>query len=331
MNQLSILISYFSKHNHEIMTFEKLQEIINFDECSKNERTEIYKYVLQHNNETIEFHRRELKKNNTAKTLITFTPVIEEKQTIQQLKKDDSEVPVVVHTYLSFFKATMSDTELERIVNEIYAHPLADTIISNVLLHLNGEKASIIKLLHDANCEESDAQYLRAEIEEIDKKIEIIESAEIKEESVEIKEEIGNVVLFVLPSGNIALEKDLNAIKSNLYNDVTYYQDIIELLEAVKTGRFLSPKKLQDLGNNFEDRNGQCRLTFVLYNNMCIITSLFIKKSDCDVGTYSTLKARAKMFNQVKDVITPNENDINVINGMIEELTNAISKKVKND
>ena len=123
--------------------------------------------------------------------------------------------------------------------------------------------------------------------------------------------------------------KDLEYIKDSFYNETEYYQDLLQLFEAIKTGNFLSVKKLHGI-DSYEDRNYQFRLSFSYYKGMIVLTSLFVKKSDCDTGVYTTLKSRLKVFNKVKDDISPTEEDMQILDGIIADLKETLSKRGAN-
>lgn len=324
MKGLSSVINYINSKIKEFVSADEIKNIVNLDELETNEVVEIFRALINHNRNVNSFLQDEAKKQETNKPWIQFNGYKPKNDEIlvQKRTKTTNEAEL----YIELFKVHLDESDLEQILAEIYSLSNADEIILELLLYLNNEKSSIIKMMYNSTDSE-DHDFLTNEITEIDNKIAAIQAyaIETSEEVVEIPRNTP-ITLLRLPSGKIGLLKDIEAIMNSFYNETEYYKDLLELLEAIKTGNFISVKKLHGI-DSYEDRNYQFRLSFSYYKGMIVITSLFVKKSNCDTGVYATLKSRLKVFNKIKDTIVPNEEDIQTLDTVITDLKEALSKR----
>lgn len=324
MKRLSQVINYINNKIKEFVTIEEINTIVNFDELSQNEIVEIFRAIINHNRNINNYLQEETEKNKTHESWLQFNGYHPQKEITNAPKthKNTNEAEF----YIELFKSHLNNEEITQILSEIYNLNNAEQIILELILYLQNEKTSIIKMLYETKDQE-DQILLNDELREIDNKIATIQSYSLEtlEENIEMPKN-APIVLLRLPSGNIGILKDIASIKDSFYNEPEYYQDLLELLEAVKTGKFISIKKLRGI-DSYEDRNYQIRLSFSFYNGMIILTSLFVKKSDNDAGVYSTLKSRLKLFNRTKNSIVPNEEDIQILDSIIADLKTSLSKR----
>lgn len=322
MNSLAVIMKYL-KNNKELVTIEQIKHLFDWNNTNSKEMREIYRAIINHNQNILYERKEERKRALKATTYITFKGYAEDevvsKNNVPKKEPDISK-------YLELIKKELTQEQFEQILEEIYTSNNNSFIISELLLYLNNEKASILKLKYEANDPE-DAIFLEEEINKIDEKISRIQTynLDISEEKNNIPE-INNIALLRLPSGNVALLKDIENIKSIFYNETSYYQDLLILLESIRNGNFNDVKKLQGI-DSYEDRKWQFRLSFSYYKGMIVLTSLFVKKSNRDAGVYSTLKARLKIFNNIKDKIVPTDEDLEILDSIIKDLKDSLNKR----
>lgn len=322
MNSLAVIMKYL-KNNKELVTIEQIKHLFDWNNTNSKEMREIYRAIINHNQNILYERKEERKRALKATTYIAFKGYAEDeivsKNNVPKKEPDISK-------YLELIKKELTQEQFEQILEEIYTSNNNSFIISELLLYLNNEKASILKLKYEANDPE-DAIFLEEEINKIDEKISRIQTynLDISEEKNNIPE-INNIALLRLPSGNVALLKDIENIKSIFYNETSYYQDLLILLESIRNGNFNDVKKLQGI-DSYEDRKWQFRLSFSYYKGMIVLTSLFVKKSNRDAGVYSTLKARLKIFNNIKDKIVPTDEDLEILDSIIKDLKDSLNKR----
>lgn len=322
MNSLAVIMKYL-KNNKELVTIEQIKHLFDWNNTNSKEMREIYRAIINHNQNILYERKEERKRALKATTYITFKGYAEDeivsKNNVPKKEPDISK-------YLELIKKELTQEQFEQILEEIYTSNNNSFIISELLLYLNNEKTSILKLKYEANDPE-DAIFLKEEINKIDEKISRIQTynLDISEEKNNIPE-INNIALLRLPSGNVALLKDIENIKSIFYNETSYYQDLLILLESIRNGNFNDVKKLQGI-DSYEDRKWQFRLSFSYYKGMIVLTSLFVKKSNRDAGVYSTLKARLKIFNNTKDKIVPTDEDLEILDSIIKDLKDSLNKR----
>ena len=322
MNSLAVIMKYL-KNNKELVTIEQIKHLFDWNNTNSKEMREIYRAIINHNQNILYERKEERKRALKATTYITFKGYAEDKIVSKNnVPKKDPDIS----KYLELIKKELTQEQFEQILEEIYTSNNNSFIISELLLYLNNEKASILKLKYEANDPE-DAIFLEEEINKIDEKISRIQTynLDISEEKNNIPE-INNIALLRLPSGNVALLKDIENIKSIFYNETSYYQDLLILLESIRNGNFNDVKKLQGI-DSYEDRKWQFRLSFSYYKGMIVLTSLFVKKSNRDAGVYSTLKARLKIFNNIKDKIVPTDEDLEILDSIIKDLKDSLNKR----
>lgn len=322
MNSLAIVIKYL-KSNKNLVTIEQIKHLLNWDSINAKEQREIYRVIINHNQTILYEQKEEAKKALKVTNYISFKEYVDNDEVN---KKSPYKKEPDISKYLELIKKELSQEQFEQILEEIYKSSNNSFIISELLLYLNNEKTSILKLKYEASDPE-DTIFLEEEINKIDEKIELIQSynLDISEEKNNIPE-INNIALLRLPSGNIALLRDIENIKSFFYNESSYYQDLLILLESIRNKNFNDVKKLQGI-DSYEDRKWQFRLSFSYYKGMIVLTSLFVKKSNRDAGVYSTLKARLKIFNKTKDKIVPNAEDLEILDNIIKDIKDSLNKR----
>lgn len=322
MNSLAVIMKYL-KNNKELVTIEQIKHLFDWNNTNSKEMREIYRAIINHNQNILYERKEERKRALKATTYITFKGYAEDEIVS---KNNVSKKEPDISKYLELIKKELTQEQFEQILEEIYTSNNNSFIISELLLYLNNEKTSILKLKYEANDPE-DAIFLEEEINKIDEKISRIQTynLDISEEKNNIPE-INNIALLRLPSGNVALLKDIENIKSIFYNETSYYQDLLILLESIRNGNFNDVKKLQGI-DSYEDRKWQFRLSFSYYKGMIVLTSLFVKKSNRDAGVYSTLKARLKIFNNIKDKIVPTDEDLEILDSIIKDLKDSLNKR----
>lgn len=323
MNNLKEVLNYIRK-SKEIITIDNLKTLVDFNALTEKELIEIFRAIIKHNDDVIKTRRSEIKHSQKSCEIIKFEGFEKDND------KKENPITPTIDIEISKFIATLNDAKSEAemlsLLERIHNENNPSQIISKLLLHLFNEKAAAISLLHNVDNSE-EQEILRDEITIIDTKIAMIQTYNIGTLEEESQLPVYNkIALLRLPSGNIALLSDVESFKNAFYNEPAYYQDLIDLLEAVKTGNFLSPKKLVAI-DSYEDRRHQLRLSFNYNNGAIVITSLFIKKSQCDAGCYSTLKSRIKLYQRVQNNIEANDEDLEILDQIIADLKAAISKR----
>lgn len=329
MNGLSIVINYINSRR-EIVSMDEIKNIVNINELPSKEIVEIFRAITRHNNNILHEHNQEVQNAKKQIKLIQFSGYTPEEPKKFVGSKQITTSNIIAR-YLEFLKKPFVENEFEQTLDEISGLTYADQIITELLLYLYNEKTSVINMFHEEGLDDEDKKYIKDQIDDIDRKISAVQAynIEAEEEKVEIPK-TNKIALLRLPSGNIALLKDIEAIKNSFYNETEYYQDLLKLLEAIRTGDLISVKKLHGI-DTFEDRNWQFRLSFSYHNGTLVITSLFVKKSNCDVGVYSTLKSRVKLFNQIKDQISASDEDVQILDDAINEIRALVNKRGGNN
>lgn len=294
-------------------------EEYNCEGISKNELTEIYRYILSHNKNVLIDQKQQKKEKEIPTTIITFKGFKQNNKNEQtEIKSDKS-----FEFYINIFKNNLSLDDIELWIKKIEESKHASQIKQALLLYLNNEKASIIKLKYQS-IDPEDLEYLNAEIEQIDLKISsLLSSIYFNEEVIDEQIKYNDIYLLRLPSGNIALKEDLEHCISQFSSDPNYITDIIKLFESIKAD--LHGIKKLSFGC-YELKNYQFRLAFSIVNGKLVIINLFIKKSTKDQGTYDTLRNRLKLLNSFKGNINYN-NDIELLDQMIAELKTYIDRR----
>jgi hypothetical protein len=293
-------------------------EEYNCKNISKNELTEIYRYILSHNKDVLIKQKKE-KKEKEIPTIITFNGFKQNNKNEQMEIKTNKNFEF----YINIFKNSLSIEDIELWIKKIEETKHANQIKQSLLLYLNNEKTSIIKLKYQ-QIDPEDRKYLNAEIEQIDLKISsLLSSIYFNEEVIDEQIKYNDIYLLRLPSGNIALKEDLEHCISKFSGDPNYITDIIELFESIKTD-LRGIKKLSF--GCYELKNYQFRLAFSIVNNKLVIINLFVKKSTKDQGTYDTLRNRLKLLNSSKEDVIDN-NDIELLDKMIDELKTYIDRR----
>lgn len=292
-------------------------EEYNCQDISKGELTEIYRHILNHNkNILIEQKQRKEKK---IPTIITFKGFKQNSKNEQFEAKANKSF----ESYINVFKNNLSFDDIELWIKKIEETKHANQIKQSLLLYLNNEKASIIKLKYQT-IDPNDIMYLNEEIKQIDLKISsLLASIYFNEETINEQIKYNNIYLLRLPSGNIALKEDLEHCISQFNSAPDYITDIIELFKNIKTD-LRGIKKLSF--GCYELKNYQFRLAFSIVNGKLVIINLFIKKSTKDQGTYDTLRNRLKILNSTKKNVIDN-NDIELLDQMIDELKTYIDRR----
>lgn len=292
-------------------------EEYNCQDISKGELTEIYRHILNHNkNILIEQKQR---KEKEIPTIITFKGFKQNSKNEQFEAKANKSF----ESYINVFKNNLSFDDIELWIKKIEETKHANQIKQSLLLYLNNEKASIIKLKYQT-IDPDDIMYLNEEIKQIDLKISsLLASIYFNEETINEQIKYNNIYLLRLPSGNIALKEDLEHCISQFNSAPDYITDIIELFKNIKTD-LRGIKKLSF--GCYELKNYQFRLAFSIVNGKLVIINLFIKKSTKDQGTYDTLRNRLKILNSTKKNVIDN-NDIELLDQMIDELKTYIDRR----
>ena len=293
-------------------------EEYNCEGISKNELTEIYRYILSHNKNVL-IDQKHQKKEKEIPSIITFKGFKQNSKNEQNEIKSDKSFDF----YINIFKNSLSFNDIELWIKKIEESKYASQIKQALLLYLNNEKSSIIKLKYQS-IDPEDLEYLNVEIEQIDLKISsLLSSIYFNEEVIDEQIKYNDIYLLRLPSGNIALKEDLEHCISQFSSDPNYITDIIELFESIKTD--LHGIKKLSFGC-YELKNYQFRLAFSIVNGKLVIINLFVKKSTKDQGTYDALKNRLKLLNSSKEDVNDN-NDIELLDQMIAELKTYIDRR----
>lgn len=293
-------------------------EEYNCQDISKNELTKIYRHILEHN-KNILIEQKQQRKEKEMPTIITF------KGFKQNSKNEQVEIKAnkCFEFYINIFKNNLSLDDIELWIKKIEETKHANQIKQSLLLYLNNEKASIIKLKYQT-IDSDDIMYLNEEIKQIDLKISsLLASIYFNEETINEQIKYNNIYLLRLPSGNIALKEDLEHCVSQFSSAPNYITDIIELFKSIKTD--LHGIRKLSFGC-YELKNYQFRLAFSIVNGKLVIINLFVKKSTKDQGTYDTLRNRLKLLNSTKKDVIDN-NDIELLDQMIDELKTYIDRR----
>lgn len=292
-------------------------EEYNCQDISKGELTEIYRHILNHNKNILIEQKQ--KKEKEIPTIITFKGFKQNSKNEQFEAKANKSF----ESYINVFKNNLSFDDIELWIKKIEETKHANQIKQSLLLYLNNEKASIIKLKYQT-IDPDDIMYLNEEIKQIDLKISsLLASIYFNEETINEQIKYNNIYLLRLPSGNIALKEDLEHCISQFNSAPDYITDIIELFKNIKTD-LRGIKKLSF--GCYELKNYQFRLAFSIVNGKLVIINLFIKKSTKDQGTYDTLRNRLKILNSTKKNVIDN-NDIELLDQMIDELKTYIDRR----
>lgn len=161
-------------------------------------------------------------------------------------------------------------------------------IMRGIIEALNKEIDYFTKLINDSTDKEEKEMYID-EIKTLQAKCRICEKVLSDSYSITIEEEVDeskkiNIIFGVTPGGSIAF---LNDLKRNV--DEHYYSEILELLEQLELGEFVSnQEKVRKFNSNnsklaglMELKGFQIRLFFrQLPNNILYVDMIRIKKDD---------------------------------------------------
>ncbi len=171
---------------------------------------------------------------------------------------------------------------------------------SKIKVYLYLEINEYFKMLLEVNNEQEKEEIKKA-IQELKRKIIIIDNLEEEQELIETASNDNNIYFLTSKNGNIYF---LENIRKNVPQE--QYKQVLILLESIKNGTFTNLKRLETL-KYFEVRLNQIRITFAkLSNDSFLVIDCFIKKVNTSSLYKNMLRNKSTQYLEAKEYYIDN-------------------------